>query len=109
MRCNLLIQSFTLNKRVKRPGRSHKGVGRKEYRRIGHCDLEVHPDSRAVQLSPRRECRSFELECKSLELECISCFCKCLHFCCLMYTFFNAEAIQETTGAVSSELLAEAV
>ena len=47
--------------------------------------------------------------CKSFELECISCFCKQLHFCCLTYTFFIAEAVQETTEAVSSGLLAEAV
>ena len=30
VRCNLLIQTFALNKRVKRPGGSHEG-GRKKY------------------------------------------------------------------------------
>ena len=33
----------------------------------------------------------------------------CLHFCCLLSTFYSAEAVLGTTEAVSSELLAEAV
>ena len=78
------------------------------------------PECRAVQLRVKRkdcksfeldcksfelDCKSFELDCKSFELECISCF-HLLALCCLMYTFFSAEAVQETTEAVSSELLA---
>ena len=54
------------------------------------------------------DCKSFELECKSFELDCISCF-HLLALCCLLSTFFSAEAVLGTTEAVSLELLAEAV
>ena len=61
-------------------------------------------------------CRSFELDCRVLQrfashlnLNASIVFCICFQFCCLMYTCFIAEAVQETTEAVSSELLAEAV
>ena len=80
-------------------------------------------DCRAVQLRVKRrdcksfeldcksfelDCKSFELECKSFELDCISCF-HLLALCCLLSTFFSAEAVLGTTEAVSLELLAEAV
>ena len=49
MRCNLLIQIFALNKRVKRPGGSHEGVGRKKKNSGGRCGSEQYqPLSMAV-------------------------------------------------------------
>ena len=71
------------------------------------------PECRAVQLRVKREdcksfeldCKSFELDCKSFELECISCF-AFAYILLLDVHVFIAEAVQETTEAVSSELLA---
>ena len=64
------------------------------------------PECRAVQLRVKREdCKSFELDCKSFELECISCF-AFAYLLLLDVHVFIAEAVQETTEAVSSELLA---
>ena len=54
------------------------------------------------------DCKSFELDCKSFELECISCF-AFAYILLLDVHVFIAEAIQETTEAVSSGLLTEAV
>ena len=66
-------------------------------------------ECRAVQLRVKREdCKSFELDCKSFELECISCF-AFAYILLLDVHVFIAEAIQETTEAVSSGLLTEAV
>ena len=63
-------------------------------------------ECRAVQLRVKREdCKSFELDCKSFELECISCF-AFAYILLLDVHVFIAEAVQETTEAVSSELLA---
>ena len=69
-------------------------------------------------MSKRSECKSLERLCKFWESQCISfeldckpihqLFCDSLHLvvCCAP---FNAEAVQETTEAVNSELHAEAV
>ena len=63
-------------------------------------------------------CRSFELDCRvlqrfashlNLNASIVFAYAFSFQFCCLMYTCFIAEAVQETTEAVSSELLAEAV
>ena len=66
-------------------------------------------ECRAMQLRVKREdCKSFELDCKSFELECISCF-AFAYILLLDVHVFIAEAVQETTEAVSSGLLTEAV
>ena len=79
--------------------------------------LEVHPaiaksaepcswKSKGVDCqSSELDCKSLELDCTSFELECISCF----SFVCIVLLdvhVFSAEAVQETTEAVSSALLA---
>ena len=79
--------------------------------------LEVHPaiaksaepcswKSKGVDCqSSELDCKSLELDCTSFELECISCF----SFACIVLLdvhVFSAEAVQETTEAVSSALLA---
>ena len=79
--------------------------------------LEVHPaiaksaepcswKSKGVDCqSSELDCKSLELNCTSFELECISCF----SFACIVLLdvhVFSAEAVQETTEAVSSALLA---
>ena len=82
--------------------------------------LEVHP-AIAKSAEPCSwkskgvDCQSSELDCKSFELDAhnlnvnASIVFHLLALCCLMYTFYSAEAVLGTTEAVSSELLAEAV
>ena len=47
MRCNLVIQSYALNKRVKRPGGSHEGVGRKK--KLSQLALGVVPQTAGLK------------------------------------------------------------